>query len=153
MAPDPQSAALVAATIGFNRQRPTLVWSEVHWPTPLDPEACLAVLRQVAADRVIRTLAIELEVTSGRIEYRIGAPAHTADRIAQLLDALVPGIVLTRTGARPDLKWSWNNLGIKLCTRPIPSLHEMMKSPAHCKSLRRARRDTARTSETRVTYP
>lgn len=74
---------------------PNFVWKELHWPASLDEDMCVSLLRQLATDRLVRLVVLEVEATDGTVRYRIGSPEGTADRVAQLVGALVPGIALT----------------------------------------------------------
>lgn len=110
MAPDPQAvSALAGASIAalLLPRQPSLVWREANWPDPLETDGCISVLRQIAADRVVRRLVVEIDATVGAIVYRIGAPEHTIRRVSQLFEALVPGTVLTKTAPRPKVTLAW----------------------------------------------
>src|ERR1700689_3852091 len=47
-----------------------LAWSEVHWPASLDAEVCSSFLRQLATDRLMRLVVLEVEAKSGMVSYR-----------------------------------------------------------------------------------
>lgn len=86
----------------FKRQ-PDLVWRQVHWPAEVEPQAALALLRQLGTDQFVRLIALELVCQNGSIAYRIGVPPPAATRVEQLLGALVAGSAVTPTSRRQDL--------------------------------------------------
>lgn len=88
-------------------KRPRLVWREVHWPAPLSPDACTSVIRQIAADRLVRQVVVEIDTTAGSTTYRVGAMPHDVERVTHLLEALVPGIALTAALRAVDVRSGW----------------------------------------------
>jgi Type IV secretion-system coupling protein DNA-binding domain/TraM recognition site of TraD and TraG len=93
------------------------VWREIHWPAELAPEVAAATLRQLATDRFVRLIALEVEASGGEISHRIGVPPPATDRVEQLVAALIPSGALTRTRRPNDLPDGWR---ITLTTRQRP---------------------------------
>lgn len=89
------------------RPRTEFVWREIHWPPEFQPEVALALLRQLATDRLVRVVAFEVEASATRVVHRVGVPDHAAERVEQLLAALVPNSALTVPGARPEFAHAW----------------------------------------------
>src|SRR5438445_5857612 len=83
------------------------VWRELHWPASLDEDTCVSLLRQLATDRLVRLVVFEVEATVATVRYRIGCPRETADRVAQLVGALVPGIALSPLDSRDEVTRAW----------------------------------------------
>ena len=94
------------------------VWRELHWPGSLDPDACLALLRQLASDRMVRLVAFELEASGGRLVYRVGIPERAADHVEGLLGALLVGVTLTEASARSVPLRAWR-LALSTPHRPL----------------------------------
>jgi hypothetical protein len=87
--------------------RVEFVWREIHWPTELDPEIALAVLRQLATDHFVRFIALEVETSAEHVVHRIGVPAPAVERVEQLLKVLVPNSALTVAGRRSKFEDAW----------------------------------------------
>jgi hypothetical protein len=106
--PDPMAAALrELGAAGFRRLTPELVWREIHWGQALDPQASLALLRQIATDGLIRLIIFEIEAGEGAVSYRVAVPAQDVGRIEQLLRALVPDGAVTPTAERRVFVRAW----------------------------------------------
>ena len=91
---------------GLHRQ-PALSWLTLHWPRTLDAGACLAVLRQLAADRRAGVVVIETTATAGEVSYRLGVNPAAVDDVGHLLRSLVADIEITPTTERPKLDSAW----------------------------------------------
>lgn len=89
------------------RPRPELVWRTIHWPTALEPERAVAVLRQVGTDHFVRLVALEVEATSGALVHRIGMAAAAVGRVEQLVAALVCDAALTPAAERTGVSDVW----------------------------------------------
>jgi Type IV secretory system Conjugative DNA transfer len=97
--------------------RAEFVWREVHWPAELEPDAALAVLRQLATDRLVRLIVFEVEASGGRVVHRVGVAEHAVSRVEQLLAALIPDSALIAAGRRPEVNAAWR---VALSTRHRP---------------------------------
>ena len=97
----------MAADLLSMSRGPDFVWSELHWPESLDEDICVSLLRQLATDRLVRLVVFEVEATAGAVRYRVGSPEGTADRVAQLVGALVPGIALSPLDSRDEVARAW----------------------------------------------
>ena len=91
---------------GLHRQ-PALSWLTLHWPRALDAGACLAVLRQLAADRRAGVIVIETSATGGEVSYRLGVNPAAVDDVRHLLRSLIAEIEITPTRERPKLDGAW----------------------------------------------
>jgi hypothetical protein len=98
--------------------RPEFVWREIHWPAELKPEAALALLRQLATDRFVRLIALEVEASAGLVVHRIGVPAEAVVRVEQLLATLVPNSALTIPGSRTEFADAWR-VSLTTSHRPL----------------------------------
>lgn len=87
--------------------RPEFVWREIHWPAELDSELAVAVLRQLATDRFVRLIALEVEASAGLVVHRIGVPEQSVNRVEQLVAALVPNSALTVAAERSEYWAAW----------------------------------------------
>jgi hypothetical protein len=86
---------------------PDLAWLTLHWPQTLEPEACLALLRQLASDRRNGLIALEAEFGGGAVSHRLGVHPAAAGEVSQLLRSLIPGIELTEAERRPEPPYTW----------------------------------------------
>ena len=76
--------------LGLLRPHADFVWREIHWPSELPTEAGVGLLRQLATDRFVRHLVLEIEASGGQMTYRLGVAAEAIRRVEQLFTALVP---------------------------------------------------------------
>ena len=106
---------LAASLLG---PRPEFVWREIHWPAELKPEVALALLRQLATDRFVRFIALEVEASAGLVVHRIGVPVEAVVRVEQLLATLVPNSALTIPGSRTEFADAWR-VSLTTSHRPL----------------------------------
>lgn len=93
--------------VGLGRPQSEFVWREIHWPAELDPEVSLALLRQLATDRLVRLIAFEVEARGELLVHRVGVPEEAVGRVEQLVTALVPDGALTVATRRPEFNNAW----------------------------------------------
>jgi hypothetical protein len=89
------------------RPQPDFVWREIHWPSELPTEAAAGLIRQLATDRFVRHLALEIETCGGQMMYRLGVAAEAVRRVEQLFTALVPQGAITAATRAADLEHGW----------------------------------------------
>lgn len=89
------------------RPQPDLVWREIHWPSELPTDASAGLLRQLATDRFVRLLALEIEASGGQMTYRLGVATEAVRRVEQLFRALVPHGAITGAFRSDDLEHGW----------------------------------------------
>ncbi len=93
--------------LDFISRRPEFVWRTIHWPHELPPEVAVALLRQLATDRLMRLMVFEVEAHDGTVTHRIGVPAPAVFRVEQLITALVPGSAMTPDSRQLQLPSAW----------------------------------------------
>lgn len=79
----------------MNRRNRTLVWREVSWPRPFDPEVALELLGRLAADRTLGTVIWEARSDSKGIHYLIGCADVQTSAMKQLMTSHVDGVRLS----------------------------------------------------------
>jgi Helicase HerA, central domain/Type IV secretion-system coupling protein DNA-binding domain len=84
-----------------------LDWLALHWPRELPAEIALSVLRQIAADRRIGVVVLEVEVTDSSARYRLGVRTGSADRLIALFQAFVPAMAITPGAVREPVDEVW----------------------------------------------
>ena len=72
-----------------------LVWRQLHWRRPVDAGACLTLLRRLASDPRGSRIVLEARGRYGSVSYFVGAPVDRIDAVTTLLEALIPGTVVT----------------------------------------------------------
>lgn len=88
------------ALVGFgvlpllHRELPPEVWFNLHWPREVEPDAALALLRDLAAHRRPAVIVFELLVTNGRVTHRLGTAEHDAKNLQRTVSAFIPGTLL-----------------------------------------------------------
>ena len=105
-------AAMAAVVAGWFvldglHRRPALSWLTLHWPRTVDAGSCLAVLRQLAADRRAGVVVIETSAAAGEVSYRLGVNPAAVDDLGHLLHSLVADIEITPTPERPKVDAAW----------------------------------------------
>jgi hypothetical protein len=128
--------------LGTLTSGPELVWRELHWPSSLDEDVSVSLLRQIATDRLLRVAVIELEATDQTLTYRVGAARAAIDRIETLTRALVPGASLSPAGPRDQFGHAWA-LSVSPKDRPLVTSEPLALSRsllAALTSLRRTER-------------
>src|SRR5664279_2394329 len=75
--------------------REPMVWSALHLPRPLDPEAAVQFLARLAADKDARRLVIEVRSDHGQPSWLVGCAATDVQGLRRLLSDLLPGSLLT----------------------------------------------------------
>ncbi len=117
-----------------------LAWSEMHWPASLDAEVCSSFLRQLATDRLMRLVVLEVEAKDGMVSYRVGVPVEQARRATQLASALVPGIAFSATPSREDVRRAWK-VTVSTQSRPLAISNPLATSRALLAAMTAARKD------------
>lgn len=72
-----------------------LAWREVIWPQPLDPGHVRGLLKRWSADTDRSPIVVEIRATNGRIRYLFGTRSSAVRTVADLVEELLPGTVLT----------------------------------------------------------
>ena len=72
-----------------------LIWRQLHWPRPLDPDRVTGLLRQWAADQRSPRLVLEVRSTTEGITHLIGVPADVSQPVSRTIRELIPGALLT----------------------------------------------------------
>ncbi len=91
-----------------------LVWRQLHWSRPLEPERAVSVLRQWAADQRSPQVALEAAAEEGAVTYRLGTAKPALASITSALAGALPGTSLTETTVRPPIQLA---LKLKATTR------------------------------------
>lgn len=73
-----------------------LVWSQLHWPRPLDDARMTAVLRQLAADQRSPRVVLETRATKDGVRYLLGVPTAAQPTVRRLFAGLVPELMFTK---------------------------------------------------------
>lgn len=82
-----------------------LRFARLHLPRPLSPDAVIALLGRLAADRQMRRLVLEARVESGsHVHYLLGARPTDVQRVGRLLEHFMPGCLLEDEPARPFMR-------------------------------------------------
>jgi hypothetical protein len=105
----------------------------------LPPETAVALLRQLATDRFVQALAVETEAGSGSVVHRIGVPEPAAERVDQLLKALVPDSAVTEAD-RGQFADSWR-IVLSSHLRPLETADSERVTRALLAALTAARSD------------
>jgi Type IV secretion-system coupling protein DNA-binding domain len=95
-----------------------MVWRQLHWPRPLDPEAALDVLRGWAADQHSPRLVLEARATQHGVMYLLGAQLAALLNAQRRLRTAVPDIRIS--AAPPDRPGLVTARRLKLSTRHRP---------------------------------
>lgn len=72
-----------------------ILWQEVHWPSPLDSAAALALLQRLASDTSRQPVIWEARSDQGTITHLVGTAVHQVREITTVITSLVPGVTLT----------------------------------------------------------
>ena len=78
-----------------------LAWRQVHWPSTLEPEQAIALLRQLSTDQFVPLLVIETEGSTSGVTHRVGVRPQSVARVEQLFTALISDSALTRAHRPP----------------------------------------------------
>lgn len=74
------------------RQSDKIVWRQIHWPRPLDPQAALEVLRSWAADSRSPRLILEARADRGRVVFLLGGQLVSVLDAQRRLRAVLPDV-------------------------------------------------------------
>src|SRR5581483_12276040 len=77
-----------------------LEWRRVHWPTTLEPEQALGLLRQLGTDQFLPLLVMETEGSPIGVIHRVGVRPQSVARVEQLFGALISDAALTAASER-----------------------------------------------------
>jgi len=72
-----------------------LVWRQLHWTRPIEPERAVSVLRQWAADGRSPRVALEVVADAGNVSYRLGTLRPALPAVRAVLAHTLPGTTLT----------------------------------------------------------
>jgi len=72
-----------------------LVWRQLHWPRPIEPERAVSVLRQWAADARNPQLTLEAVADAGEVSYRLATIGPALGSVTAVLAHTLPGTTLT----------------------------------------------------------
>jgi hypothetical protein len=76
-----------------------VVWRQLHWTRPVEPERAVSVLRQWAADARNPQLVLEAVADAGVVSYRLGTIRPALGSISAVLAHTLPGTTLTKPTA------------------------------------------------------
>lgn len=85
----------------MNGRSGTLVWREVSWPRPFDPDVALDLLGRLSADRNVGTVVWEARADAKGIRYLVGCADVQTSAMAQLMTSHVDGVRLSAKTRRP----------------------------------------------------
>jgi hypothetical protein len=71
-----------------------LVWRQLHWARPVEPERAVSVLRQWAADARNPRLVLEAVAEAGEVSYRLATIGPALASVTAVLAHTVPGTTL-----------------------------------------------------------
>ena len=100
----------VGVLLASRKRQVELTWLALHWPRPVEPAACLALLRQLAADRRLGPVVIETVATAGALSYRIGVASGAVVQFTSMARGVVPGLELTPTAPPSASPRAWRLL-------------------------------------------
>jgi len=104
-----------------------LVWRQLHFQRPLEPERAVSVLRQWAADQRSPLIALEAAADAAGVSYRLGAPnAALAQVEAAVLQAL-PATSLSALDKREPVEGA---LRLQASTRHRPLRIDRLEATA-----------------------
>ena len=72
-----------------------LVWRQLHWARPVEPERAVSVLRQWAADGRSPLVVLEAVAEAGEISYRLGTLRPALSSVQSALAHTLPGTTFT----------------------------------------------------------
>jgi hypothetical protein len=82
-----------------------LRFARLHLPRPLSPDAVIALLGRLAADRQMRRLVLEARVESGsHAHYLLGGRPTDVQRVGRLLEHFIPGCLLEDNPEQPPIR-------------------------------------------------
>lgn len=74
-----------------------LVWQQLHWSLPLDPGGPLQLLQRLATDQHRDPVVFEAFAERGLVTHLFGTTARQVRDVSQLVESLLPGVMLSRT--------------------------------------------------------
>lgn len=75
----------------------SLIWQQLHWSHPVEPESAVSVLRQWAADQRSPQLTLETHADRSGVRYLLGGRPAQVRAAGRTLAHLVPGSVLVES--------------------------------------------------------
>ncbi|GAB4078656.1 type IV secretory system conjugative DNA transfer family protein [Nostocoides australiense] len=97
----------------------SLHWRQVHWPSPLSPDAALAVLRSLAADPTSSRVVLEARATRTGVSYLIGGSLPAVLDLARQLRVHAPGVQITEPDPKRTLVTAAASLRLSTRHRPL----------------------------------
>jgi len=79
----------------MTRPNQAMVWREVSWPRPFDPDAALDLLGRLAADHSTGTVIWEARGDAKGIRYLVGCSAERLAAVSQIMTSHVDGVRLS----------------------------------------------------------
>ena len=73
----------------MSRRNASLVWREVSWPRPFEPDVALDLLARISADRSAGTVVFEARADAKGVRYLIGCDAAQISAVTQLVTSQV----------------------------------------------------------------
>lgn len=87
----------------MNRHNRSLVWREVSWPRPFEPDVALDLLARISADRNMGTVIFEARADAKGVRYLVGCADVQTSAMAQLMTSHVDGVRLSAKTHRPKV--------------------------------------------------
>lgn len=78
-----------------------VLWYQLHWPRPLDPDRALGLLRTWAADSRSPQLVLEVRATTTGVRYLLAVHSTSSAGILAGLTVHVPGMIIVPVKDRP----------------------------------------------------
>lgn len=72
-----------------------IVWRQLHWQRPLDPQRVIGLLRHWAADQRSPRLVLEARATKDGVSYLLGTPSAAMNMTETTIGHWLPGTTLT----------------------------------------------------------
>jgi hypothetical protein len=87
----------------MNQHKRSLVWREVSWPRPFEPDLALDLLARISAGRNMGTVVFEARADAKGVRYLVGCADVQTSAMAQLMTSHVDGVRLSAKTHRPKV--------------------------------------------------
>ena len=72
-----------------------LVWQQIHWPSPLDPDHAVGLLQRLASDTGRGRVVFEARGQDEKVSYFLASSHAESEVVSQTVRALIPGSTLS----------------------------------------------------------